>query len=143
MKKIYLLLIFLIVSTMAVSAVSATEFETKDFDGAFTIDVPKNASFVEDSDGNGPKVFFCEDIGITIVYFKDPAINNTSAKEIPQTISKESNYAIAGTEGNVTTLTSNEGDGCIMFTYDDGIYVTVSGTDKELIKSMIGTVKFK
>ena len=143
MKKIYLLLIALMISSMAIAAVSAgTDMETKDFDGKFTIDVPKGATFEDNSDGAG-KIFFSQDIGITIVYFVDPKINSTSINDIYQEIANQSDYTIQGTEGNVTTLTSNGGDGCIMSVYKDGIYVTVSGTDKELIKSMIDTVKFK
>lgn len=142
MKKIYMVLIALIVATMAVAVVSAADMEAKDFDGKFTIDVPKGATFDEQTQGAG-RIFFSEDIGITVVYFEDPSINSASVQSIYQAIANDSDYTIEGTDGNVTTLTSNQGDGCIMATYKNGIYVTVSGTDKELIKSMIDTVKFK
>ena len=150
-----LILILLCVSFFAIGSVGAADLENYDFDGYFTMKVPKDISFekeINDTSEDGIVMvnanYFTENIAIS--YMCSPMINENSSVFFYQTmleqINPESSQCYESQEGNLTILESTLEDGsqiALVGVSTGNKLIVIGGEDVSLLKDMGHSVKFK
>ena len=154
------ILICVIALALSVGAVSAVNLETKTFDDAFSIKVPKNSNFALQAMDDGSGFNFSSNVSlkmhvdeknqIVIIYSDIPLISNNSVDWWYQNMFQSMNpdldscyetqigdmkylKPVKESPTNVALAGTNKGNNTVM----------VAGSDYDLVKSMGKTVKFK
>ena len=154
------ILICVIALALSVGAVSAVNLENKNFDDAFSIDVPKDSNFVLQAMDEGSSFNFSSNVSlkmhvdeknqIVIIYSDIPLISNNSVDWWYQNMFQSMNpdldscyetqigdmkylKPVNESPTNVALAGTNKGNNTVM----------VAGSDYDLVKSMGKTVKFK
>ena len=138
MKKITsYLLVLAIISMFLVTAVSAIDLETQDFDGHFKMDVPKDASFkkVNDTYESGA-VFVDEKNNITVSYTDKEDYSGsfpTFTVDAGTKMYEDGDYSIMEFE-----------DGTKLISYIDESHLVLINSTMEVkdIESMLDTIDF-
>ena len=154
------ILICVIALALSVGAVSAVNLENKNFDDAFSINVPKDSNFVLQAMDEGSSFNFSSNVSlkmhvdeknqIVIIYSDIPLISNNSVDWWYQNMFQSMNpdldscyetqigdmkylKPVNESPTNVALAGTNKGNNTVM----------VAGSDYDLVKSMGKTVKFK
>lgn len=154
------ILICVITLVLSVGAVSAVNLETKTFDDAFSMKVPKNSNFAVQAMDSSSGFNFSSNVSlkmhvdeknqIVIIYSDIPLISNNSVDWWYQNIFQSLNpnldscyetqigdmkylKPVKKSSTNVALAGTNKGNDTVM----------VAGSDYDLVKSMGKTIKFK
>ena len=150
-----LILILLCISFFAICSVGAADLENYDFDGYFTMKVPKDVSFEKEINATSEEgidvvgaTYMSENI--MIAYMHNPFINENSSVSLYQTfveqVNPESTQCYESQEGNMTIFESTAEDGSqiiVIGVTSGNKMILLAGEDMSLLKEMGHSVKFK
>ena len=154
-KKLIILFVVFFTSILAIGSVSAVNLSNRDFDGYFSMDVPKGATFQKDiniTDEDGIKNIYAEytNDNIAIYYSDSPAFSENSSAWFFQTMFEVVNPDLSkcyeSQEDNLRILeptANNHLTFSIVGTSEGNKIIMVFGQDLNLIKQMGHSIKFK
>lgn len=138
-KYMTILFILAIASAFSLSVAFATDFETKDFDGKFKMDVIKGSDFTK-SDIEGVTTYLDLDNAVSVIYLEDPTISPDMDESEYDAFKQTSGFEDDGTDGDIRIY---KGDGLYgAMAIDDGIIVVASCKDRNDAIDMAKSIEF-
>lgn len=147
MKKRYLLVLLAII-VAASSTVSAGLFDSSDltshnFDGKFTMDVPKDVDFAQTTEDE-TTLYLDSHIPLCVIYAESDSIEDSTIDFFYQGFTQDGTFTKTGTDGNLTLFDVNDSNlgTHAAAVHTNGKVVIVCGDNTDEVKEMASSVKF-
>lgn len=153
-KKWIMLFIIFLVSILAIGSVSAVNFSNRDFDGYFSMNVPKDVKLqknvtINESGINEVSASYGNE-NLAIFYMDSFMFSESSSKYFYQTFFESINMGLTECyetqDGNLTILepkTHNNLELSLVGTCSGNKTIILLGDDVNLLKQMGNSIKFK
>ncbi len=142
-KNLKFLILFIVVASLTVGTVAASNLVDHNFDGKFTALYPDGDHFASFSE-KGVAVWGDSDNKLWYVYAEDDAIDSSSINEMWNIFCDKFNMKIDKTEGDMTIFKVNNetlGTDAIGIHEDNKVFL-VTGDDLNELKDIAKSVKF-
>ena len=138
-RNITILLILAIACAFTLSAAAATDFEKKDFDGKFKMNIIKGCDF-EKTESDGIVTYIDLDNSAFVIYAEDPSITADLSDEEIKAFESSLDFTPDGKEGNISVYKNGDLYGAM--SSDDGIVVIAGANDRSDAVDMAKSVEF-